>query len=135
MPDSTRSDIEKGAIALLLPAGAAGYVMHGIMRGDWTGTAAWLPSVLSALMIIGSFAFVRNIDDERLGLVAVSSLIAMHILGGATIALLASIALPDMPTRPALLPLLEWTNPTSLVVFALVDIAVLSFLAARLRKR
>jgi hypothetical protein len=59
----------------------------------------------------------------------------MHMMGAATITLLVTVAMPDMPTVPALVPMLLWLKGTALVAFAATDLAALGLLYAIARNR
>jgi hypothetical protein len=130
-----RSNIERGAIALLFPAGIVGYINHLALTGSWDGVSAFLPSVFSALLLIVILSIARVPVDERLGILSGTALVAMHIIGGATASLLGTIAWPDLPTRPELLPVLAWTQGGTILVFALTDAAALIAVGLLYRRR
>ncbi len=131
MPAKPRPAAEKGAIALMAPAGLVGY----LLRGEWAGTSILIPGVLSGLIISIIVSAAKPSLEERLWPLVAPAVVAMHLIGGATISLLASVAFPDITTRAGLLPILEWTRPTSLAVFALVDLITLALLGLVTRKR
>jgi hypothetical protein len=122
VPDNPRPVAEKGAIALMFPAGLVGY----FMRGDWAGTSVIIPGLMSGLFMAIIISIARPLPEERLWPWSAPAVVAMHIIGGATICLLGSVALPDIGTRPGLIPVLEWTRPTSLAIFTLVDFMTLA---------
>lgn len=131
MPGKPRPASEKGAIALMFPAGVVGY----FLRGDWPGTSILIPSVLSGLLIAILISVAKPSVKELLWPLVAPALVTMHLLGAATIGLLASAAIPDMATRPRLMPVLEWTRPTALALFAVIDLVALLIVGLALRKR
>ena len=126
MQDNRPRELEKSALMLAFPAGATAYFIHGIIAGEWTTTAGWVPSVFSALLIAVILHFAKT-EDELSPLNALA-LSAMHVVGGATMALLASVAMADMPTVAALRPMLLWTQAAALTAFAVTDLGVLTMI-------
>ena len=131
MPDKTRPAAEKGAIALMFPAGLVGY----FIRGEWAGTSVLIPGLLAGLIIAVLISAAKPSPDEQLWPFAAPALIAMHLIGGATVALLGSVALPDLATRSGLMPILEWSRSASLLTFALVDALTLAVIGIVIRRR
>lgn len=115
----------------MLPAGAVLY----LIRLNWLGTAVWVPCIISAFLVSLIVSFAKPAAEERLWPYLAPSLVAMHIIGGATLALLASIAIPAVTVRNELLPILEWLRPQSLAVLVLADLATLALMGRRLSKR
>jgi hypothetical protein len=120
-----RSNIERGAVSLLFPAGLVGFIFHIASTGNWDGVSAWIPPVFSGLLIMLLLGAARLAPDEKLDLLTGSALLTMHIMGGATAALLGTIAWPDLPARPELAPVMAWTHWPHLLAFVLADAACL----------
>jgi hypothetical protein len=59
----------------------------------------------------------------------------MHLMAGATLTLLLTIAFPGMPTVPALIPMLLWLKGAALVAFAATDLVLLVLLMFAARQR
>lgn len=133
MQDNPKRELEKAALSLAFPAGLTAYFIHGLTTGDWLTSAGWAPSVFSAIVIAAVLFMVK--PEESLTPVRAVALTAMHLMGGATMTLLISIAMPGMPTVPALMPMLLWVKGTSLAAFAATDAAMLSLLMFAARRR
>ncbi|MEO7453528.1 MAG: hypothetical protein ABIV13_02050 [Fimbriimonadales bacterium] len=133
MQDNQKRELEKAALALAFPAGLTAYFIHSLSTGDWLTSAGWVPSVSAAIAI--SFVLFLVNPNERLSLTNLVALTAMHIMGGATLTLLLTIALPGMPTVPALVPMLLWLKGTALVAFAATDLALLALMMFAGRER
>lgn len=118
---------------LAFPAGLAAYFIHGMTTGDWLTSAGWVPSVFSAI-VIGAILFLAR-PNEAITPTNGLALVAMHLMGGATLTLLISVAMPGMPTVPALIPMLLWTQGTALAAFAATDIGAIGLLWLAGRKR
>ena len=111
---------------LAFPAGLTAYFIHGIISGEWATTAGWVPSVCSSLLIAVIFHLART--DDGLTPLNALALSVMHVVGGATMTLLTTVAMADMPTVAALRPMLLWTQPSALTAFAVTDVGVLTLL-------
>ena len=133
MQDNPKRDLEKAALSLAFPAGLTAYFIHGLSTGAWLTSAGWVPSVTSAVLIAAILFLAR--PQETLTPAISFGLVAMHLMGGATITLLISTAMPGMPTLPALMPMLLWVKSASLAAFAATDAAMLALLMYTGRKR
>jgi hypothetical protein len=128
-----RRDLEKAALSLAFPAGLTAYFIHALRTGDWLTSAGWVPSVFSAV-VMAALLFLAK-PEEGLTPTTVVAMTAMHLMGGATLTLLITIAMPGMPTVPALIPMLLWVNGAALAAFAATDLALLGLLMYTGRKR
>jgi hypothetical protein len=131
--DEPSRDLEKAALALAFPAGATAYFIHGLTTKDWANSAGWIPSVFSALALAGLLFWAK--PEEQIGVLTAPALTMMHVVGGATLTLLVSIAMPDIPTLPALVPMLLWTQGAALLAFIATDLVTLALIKYGLPKR
>lgn len=121
-----RSAPERAAAALLLPAGVAGYVYGIVTERDFVGFSVWLPCIVSGFLVLGILYLCRLPGGGRLGFADVLMVSLMHVLGGAVVARLVETAATPMALQPSMLPILEWTRPAMLALFAVTDIVALA---------